>query len=80
MLLEPIPLKKRITGVDVTFSNSLIEDYSNRPHWTLWGLTPNQVHAGTVFDKEAYRERIRSSSIERRRISHRSCLPRVRYS
>jgi len=46
MLLESIPLKKLITGVDVTFCNSLIEDYNNRPHWTLWGLTPNQVHAG----------------------------------
>jgi len=42
MLLESIPLKKLIAGVDVTFSNSIIEDYNNRPHLALWGLTPNQ--------------------------------------
>jgi len=30
-----------------------IEEYNNRPRWASWGLTPNQVHAETVFDKEA---------------------------
>ena len=108
MLLESIPLKKLIAGVDVTYSNSLIEavnkilkyrylfrgpipdlehlatavmkaieDYNNRPHLALWGLTPNQGHAGTVFDKEAYRERITIAGIERRRINHRACPPCV---
>jgi len=92
--LHCVPVRKinLIAGVDVTYSNSLIEavnkilkyrylfrvpipdlghlatavmkaieDYNNRPHWALWGLTPNQVHAGTAFDKEAYRERIRTA-------------------
>ena len=108
MLLESIPLKKFIAGVDVTYSNSLIEavnkilkyrylfrgpipdlehlataaikaieDYNNRRHWALWGLTPNQVHAGTAFDKEAYRERITRARIERLMINHRSCPPCV---
>jgi len=41
------------------------------------GLTPNQVYAGTVFDKVAYQKRIRSARIERRMINHRSCPPCV---
>ena len=107
-VLEQLPVKKLIAGVDVTFSNSLIEavnkilkyrylfrepipdlarlatavmkaikDYNTRPHWALCGLTPNQVHRGMVFDKEAYRERIRRAGIERRAINRQSCPPCV---
>lgn len=54
-----------------------INDYNNRPHYALFGLTPNQVYAGMLFDKAAYRERIVAAREARIGANRRACSPCV---
>ena len=52
-----------------------INDYNNRPYYALFGLTPNQVYAGMLFDKAAYRERIVAAREARIEANRRACSP-----
>ena len=53
ILLESIPLKKRITGVDVTFSNSLIEAVNKilKYRYLFRGPIPDLAHLATAVMK-----------------------------
>src|SRR5208337_3949439 len=49
-----------------------IDDYNNRPHYALKGLTPNQAYSGMTFDEEAYRRRLVQARAERLRVNRLS--------
>ena len=52
-----------------------IEDYNDRPHHALNGLTPNQVYSGLTFDKSVYRESLLEARDRRLRINRRPVIP-----
>ena len=54
-----------------------IEDYNDRPHYALKGLTPNQVYSGLTFDTSVYRESLLEARNGRLRINRQSCNPCV---
>jgi len=54
-----------------------IEAYNNRPHYALSGLTPNEVYAGMVVDKAAYRARLAHAHKARVAVNRASCPPCV---
>ena len=54
---------------------SSIADYNDRPHYALLGRTPNQAHAGLLFDREAYRDKLRAARLARMEANRRSCDP-----
>ena len=48
-----------------------------RPHYALFGLTPNQVYEGKQFDKDAYREKLVAAREARIEANRRACSPCV---
>jgi transposase InsO family protein len=54
-----------------------VDDYNNRPHSSLKGLTPNQACSGVVFDVADYRSRLAEAREERREINAKACPPCV---
>ena len=54
-----------------------IEDYNNRPHYALNGLTPNQVYSGCSFDQSVYRVSLLEARNKRLMINRQSCDPCV---
>jgi len=69
----PIPDLQRLNQAIA----AAIEDYNDRPHYALNGLTPNQVYSGCSFDKAAYRESLLEARDKRLRINRQSCDPCV---
>jgi transposase InsO family protein len=54
-----------------------VDDYGNRPHYALHGLSPNQTYSGSVFDKTTYRENLCIARAARMEENRRSCNPCV---
>ena len=54
-----------------------IEDYNDRPHYALKGLSPNQVYTGCLFDKADYRESLMEARTRRLIVNRQSCEPCV---
>jgi transposase InsO family protein len=52
-----------------------IDDYNDRPHYALRGLSPNETHVGIVFDKEAYRQSLLEARARRLVENRASCSP-----
>jgi len=69
----PIPDSEHVEPT-VAFS---VTDFNDRPHYDLFGLTPNQAHAGALFDKAAYHERIQRAGRHRIEVNRHSCPPCV---
>ena len=69
----PIP---NLDHLDETIA-AAIEDYNDRPHYALNGLTPNQVYNGSSFDQSAYRDSLLEARDRRLKINRQSCDPCV---
>jgi putative transposase len=52
-----------------------IEEYNDRPHTKLTGLTPNEVYSGYEFDEELYRLLLADAREKRMAINRNSCPP-----
>ena len=52
-----------------------IDDYNDRPHYAIKGLTPNQAYSGMSFDEKAYRRRLAIARAERLQVNRLSCNP-----
>jgi putative transposase len=52
-----------------------IEEYNDRPHTKLKGLTPNEVYAGYEFDEQMYRLLLADAREKRLAINRNSCPP-----
>jgi hypothetical protein len=50
-----------------------IEEYNDRPHTKLKGLTPNEVYSGYEFDEEMYQLLFADAREKRMEINRNSC-------
>ena len=49
----------------VKFVEQSVNDYNNRPHHVLHGLTPNEVLQGHIPDPHTYTSQIQQSKVNR---------------
>jgi len=54
---------------------SVIDDYNNRPHYALKGVTPTDAYAGKVFNRDEYHGRIEAAREKRIAENRNSCDP-----
>ena len=68
---KPIP---DLEHLPQTIENAVL-DYNNRPHSTLYGLTPAGVYQGEVFNRENYKMEINSARLLRLEKNRLACPP-----
>jgi putative transposase len=52
-----------------------IEQYNNKPHSSLFGLTPHEVFNGAIPDKDMFRQAMRHAALKRKEINlKQECL------
>ena len=67
----------RLLNIEQTkqYLTHAVEQYNNKPHSSLYGLTPQEVFNGAIPDKDMYRQAIRHAALKRKAINlKQECL------